>query len=537
MKTHPGSTTCARNLPQHFNGCTCTAAPGGVTAEVDVDLHDLGTGLVSCAPCDEPIEKTERECPSCDGSGYRGPGACASCGGTGRANGGPVVQTTRRECTGCNGTGEYYAKRCTECGGSGRTNADEMVDQVLSGLPSRGPDFQRPLRRSIADDRIANEKRIAADCAHIRGLDDEAFATMLDERLQMFDFHRGYDVRDIHLDQATAETMRDEVRVRKGAEIPGMPGAEERIEHYSKASTYLFALSKVDLGVPQDADEAIGELRRRDSWYRSDEAKDAIDAAVLGFAQADPRCAEAYVSAQDAKIGEIDYFDGNTTEWRARRAQAVMALGASLNPAVRVVAVNKAGGSSPVLDVLATDPDPEVRRAVAERYSDIIHARQMRPENRARGAWDIDLDQHERVLIHDSAFKRDKEGRATVKMLEGLTTDPDTGVRRAAAKSRFFPSKKALKNLATDRDPMVRRTLVEGIEGKVVNEDVIDTLARDPEDGIREALAASGVTLSEKAKKRLAEARTDMGPAQVGQPREYAIVDGKIVPKVARRRR
>jgi hypothetical protein len=33
--------TCARNLPQHFNGCTCSTAPGGVTTEVsDVTLTD-----------------------------------------------------------------------------------------------------------------------------------------------------------------------------------------------------------------------------------------------------------------------------------------------------------------------------------------------------------------------------------------------------------------------------------------------------------------------------------------------------------------
>jgi hypothetical protein len=32
MTTSP-ATSCARNLPQHFNGCTCTAAPGSVTAE------------------------------------------------------------------------------------------------------------------------------------------------------------------------------------------------------------------------------------------------------------------------------------------------------------------------------------------------------------------------------------------------------------------------------------------------------------------------------------------------------------------------
>ena len=33
--------TCARNLPQHFNGCACTPSLGGVTAEAaDVDLVD-----------------------------------------------------------------------------------------------------------------------------------------------------------------------------------------------------------------------------------------------------------------------------------------------------------------------------------------------------------------------------------------------------------------------------------------------------------------------------------------------------------------
>jgi hypothetical protein len=32
------SNNCARNLPQHFNGCTCTSLPGATTAEADVDL-------------------------------------------------------------------------------------------------------------------------------------------------------------------------------------------------------------------------------------------------------------------------------------------------------------------------------------------------------------------------------------------------------------------------------------------------------------------------------------------------------------------
>ena len=36
--TGPNGSPCARNLPQHFNGCTCTPAPGAATAEADVDL-------------------------------------------------------------------------------------------------------------------------------------------------------------------------------------------------------------------------------------------------------------------------------------------------------------------------------------------------------------------------------------------------------------------------------------------------------------------------------------------------------------------
>jgi hypothetical protein len=41
-------TTCARNLPQHFNGCACTAVPGGVTAEAaDVDLTSAYPGGMS----------------------------------------------------------------------------------------------------------------------------------------------------------------------------------------------------------------------------------------------------------------------------------------------------------------------------------------------------------------------------------------------------------------------------------------------------------------------------------------------------------
>jgi hypothetical protein len=41
MTQTPSQTTCPRNLPQHFNGCTCVVTPGAVTAEADVDLFDL----------------------------------------------------------------------------------------------------------------------------------------------------------------------------------------------------------------------------------------------------------------------------------------------------------------------------------------------------------------------------------------------------------------------------------------------------------------------------------------------------------------
>lgn len=37
MTTMPGSTTCPRNLPQHFNGCSCTTA-ARTSAEVEMDL-------------------------------------------------------------------------------------------------------------------------------------------------------------------------------------------------------------------------------------------------------------------------------------------------------------------------------------------------------------------------------------------------------------------------------------------------------------------------------------------------------------------
>jgi hypothetical protein len=45
------TTTCARNLPQHFNGCTCATGHGTATAEVDLDL-----GLPSEAELDAEHE-------------------------------------------------------------------------------------------------------------------------------------------------------------------------------------------------------------------------------------------------------------------------------------------------------------------------------------------------------------------------------------------------------------------------------------------------------------------------------------------------
>jgi hypothetical protein len=38
--TAVAASTCARNLPQHFNGCTCVAVLGGPTAEADLDLDN-----------------------------------------------------------------------------------------------------------------------------------------------------------------------------------------------------------------------------------------------------------------------------------------------------------------------------------------------------------------------------------------------------------------------------------------------------------------------------------------------------------------
>lgn len=37
------TTPCPRNLPQHFNGCTCSTSTAK-TAEVDLDLADTGPG-------------------------------------------------------------------------------------------------------------------------------------------------------------------------------------------------------------------------------------------------------------------------------------------------------------------------------------------------------------------------------------------------------------------------------------------------------------------------------------------------------------
>ena len=57
------ATTCPRNLPQHFNGCTCVAAPGGMTSEVDMDLGavlpEMGSSQADLLR--EQIEAVRRE--------------------------------------------------------------------------------------------------------------------------------------------------------------------------------------------------------------------------------------------------------------------------------------------------------------------------------------------------------------------------------------------------------------------------------------------------------------------------------------------
>lgn len=46
--------TCARNLPQHFNTCTCTQQDGGVTAEAaDIDLAPSYAGGMDTTATDQ----------------------------------------------------------------------------------------------------------------------------------------------------------------------------------------------------------------------------------------------------------------------------------------------------------------------------------------------------------------------------------------------------------------------------------------------------------------------------------------------------
>ena len=64
MTVSTGSTsTCARNLPQHFNGCTCVAAPGGATAEVDVDLLDPWAEVPMHANIDATLDDAQDRDP------------------------------------------------------------------------------------------------------------------------------------------------------------------------------------------------------------------------------------------------------------------------------------------------------------------------------------------------------------------------------------------------------------------------------------------------------------------------------------------
>lgn len=62
-------TTCARNLPQHFNGCTCTTNVP-VLAESDLDLGLPGDTAL-CMFCDQPAPAAQiaehRLCETCLG--------------------------------------------------------------------------------------------------------------------------------------------------------------------------------------------------------------------------------------------------------------------------------------------------------------------------------------------------------------------------------------------------------------------------------------------------------------------------------------
>jgi hypothetical protein len=64
MTTSASGTACPRNLPQHFNGCTCTAAPGAVTGEATVDLslaREMPRRLVTSAEMGLEVKDSDLE--------------------------------------------------------------------------------------------------------------------------------------------------------------------------------------------------------------------------------------------------------------------------------------------------------------------------------------------------------------------------------------------------------------------------------------------------------------------------------------------
>jgi hypothetical protein len=99
-------TSCARNLPQHFNGCTCTpgpGSPGAVTAEADVDLTPTEPARlrVSTPPIVPPGLTKPKTCTKCRGGGdftyaSGAPGICAPCNGTGKVESDRATITARK---------------------------------------------------------------------------------------------------------------------------------------------------------------------------------------------------------------------------------------------------------------------------------------------------------------------------------------------------------------------------------------------------------------------------------------------------------
>jgi hypothetical protein len=165
FQTGPVNTMCARNLPQHFNGCTCTPGTGGPTGEVDIDLSEMGSSQADLLM--EQIEAVRREayeagqrdafaqmgvtpepaevdpatlapgdkvqCPKCadhPGYGYRISDTLAS-----------------GSCDACNGMAEQTipgddAVECTYCYGSGMTDSTTECPVCRMGKMTPTPSGQ-----------------------------------------------------------------------------------------------------------------------------------------------------------------------------------------------------------------------------------------------------------------------------------------------------------------------------------------------------------------------------------------------------------